>query len=339
MQTLEPLEPTDALTLYLSEKRTEVSDATLYSHKSRLGHFIRWCDERDLDNLNELTGRDIHRYKLWRRDDGDLNAVTLKTQMDTLRVFVRWCESIDGVPMDLSTKVQSPVLTNGENERDVLLDNEIAEAILAYLDKYDYASTQHVTLALLWHTMMRRGAVRALDLEDYDHDNQLLLVRHRPNTGTAIKNKQRGERMVALSEEMCDLLEDWIATQRPAVTDEYGREPLLTTAQGRIHGQTIQGYVYAVSRPCVFAGECPEGRDPETCEATENSKAASKCPVSVSPHAVRRGSITHWLQHDVPMRVVSDRANVSQDVLDKHYDRRTEREKVEQRRRYLNNIM
>lgn len=337
MQTLEPLEPTDALTLYLSEKRTEVSDATLYSHKSRLGHFIRWCNERGIDNLNELTGRDIHRYKLWRRDDGDLNAVTLKTQMDTLRVFIRWCESIDGVPVDLSTKVQSPVLADGENERDVLLDNESAETILSYLTKYEYASIQHVTLALLWHTMMRRGAARALDLEDYDRENQLLMVRHRPDTGTAIKNKQRGERMVALSEEMCDLLEDWIATQRPTVTDDYGREPLLATVQGRIHGQTIQGYAYAMTRPCVFADECPEGRDPETCEATEYNKAASKCPVSVSPHAVRRGSITHWLQRDVPMRVVSDRANVSQDVLEKHYDRRTEREKVEQRRRYLEN--
>jgi hypothetical protein len=40
----------------------------------------------------------------------------------------------------------------------------------------------------------------------------------------------------------------------------------------------------------------------------------------------------------MPDKVVSDRANVSQRVLDKHYDRRTEREKMEQRREYLENI-
>ena len=56
----------------------------------------------------------------------------------------------------------------------------------------------------------------------------------------------------------------------------------------------------------------------------ENNKA-STCLSSVSPHAIRRGSITHHLSEDVPEKVVSDRMNVNLDVLEKHYDRRTER--------------
>jgi hypothetical protein len=58
----------------------------------------------------------------------------------------------------------------------------------------------------------------------------------------------------------------------------------------------------------------------------------------VSPHAIRRGSITHSLNSDMPDKVVSDRANVSQRVIEQHYDRRTEREKMEQRREYLDNL-
>jgi hypothetical protein len=40
----------------------------------------------------------------------------------------------------------------------------------------------------------------------------------------------------------------------------------------------------------------------------------------------------------MPDKVVSDRANVSLQVIEQRYDRRTEREKMEQRREYLDNL-
>lgn len=334
---LQPIEPDDAVELYLREKRTNASQATVYSHSSRLGHFVRWCDEKDIDDMNEITGRDLHKFKLWRRDDGDLNRVSLKTQIDTIRVFIRFCETIDAVRPDLSTTVQSPTITGDENSRDVMLESERADVILDYLERYEYASLPHVTLTLLWHTMMCRGAARALDVSDYDPDRQYIEVRHRPDTGTPIKNKADGERMIAVDDVVSNILDDWIADRRPDATDDHGREPLLATNYGRIHAQTIQKHVYAYTRPCVLSGECPHDRDVDSCEARTRG-TASKCPSSVSPHAVRRGSITHWLKQDVPVRVVGDRANVSTEVLDQHYDRRTERERMEQRREFIDSV-
>jgi site-specific recombinase XerD len=95
--SLELIDPETAVELYLADREAEVAKATLYSHSSRLGHFVRWCDEEDIDNLNELSGRSLHEYRLWRRREGDLAPATEKTQMDTLRVFVKWFESIDAV--------------------------------------------------------------------------------------------------------------------------------------------------------------------------------------------------------------------------------------------------
>ncbi|SNR67689.1 hypothetical protein SAMN06266787_1106 [Halorubrum ezzemoulense] len=56
--------------------------------------------------------------------------------------------------------------------------------------------------------------------------------------------------------------------------------------------------------------------------------AAFDCPSSVSPHAFRRGGITHHLNSDVPKEVVGDRAIVTAGVFDEHYDRLSQYEKM-----------
>ncbi|EMA41938.1 tyrosine-type recombinase/integrase [Halobiforma nitratireducens] len=335
--SLEPIDPETALDLYLTDRDTEVTQATLYSHSSRLSHFVRWCNQQGIDNLNELTGRKMQEYRLWRREDGDLSPASEKTQMDTVRVFVKYLESIDAVEEDLHVKVRSPQLTGKDNVRDVMLEQDRAEEILDYLEKYEYASRPHVLLTLLWHTMMRVGAAHALDVDDYDPDDQLLEVHHRPDTGTPIKNQAKGERLVAVSDDVCSLLDDWIATRRPEVTDEYGRKPLLATREGRAHKGTLRGDCYQYTRPCIATGNCPHDRDQDTCTALDYEHAYD-CPSSVSPHALRRGGITYALNQEWPAKAVSNRANVSESVIDEHYDRRTKREKMEQRRQYLENI-
>ena len=169
--SLEPIDPETAPELYLTDRENEVTQATLYSHRSRLGRFVRWCDEQEIANLNELTGRQRYEYRLWRRSEGDLEPVTEKTQIDTLRVCIRWLEHVDGVEPDLSTKVKSPSLDEGDNIRDVMLSSERADTVLDYLRRYGYAALPHVILVLLWYSTMRVGAARTLNLQDYTHQS------------------------------------------------------------------------------------------------------------------------------------------------------------------------
>jgi integrase len=189
----------------------------------------------------------------------------------------------------------------------------------------------------MWHTMMRVGEIHALDCADYDPANQSLEVVHRPKSGTTLKNQGKGERFVALSDDVSELLDDWIENTRPSVTDNHGRDPLISTTEGRAHTTTLRGDCYRYTRPCVVTGECPHGRDMEECEATSYD-SASGCPSVESPHALRRGGITHALQEGWPMKAVGDRANVSETVLSMHYDSRSEEEKMEQRREYLDDF-
>lgn len=132
-----------------------------------------------------------------------------------------------------------------------MLEAEDAETMLAYLERYKYASLRHVTASLLWHTMVRMGAARGLDVRDYDPENQSLRLRHRPDTGTPLKNKERGERMLAISGDFCLVLDDWLRERRPDVTDEHGCRPLLATSYGRVASGTIRKFCYQLTRPCI----------------------------------------------------------------------------------------
>lgn len=334
---LDPIDPESALQMYLTDREPDVSQNTIYAHRSRLGHFRRWFDQQDLEAIDELTGRHLHQYRLWRREDGDLNRVTEKTQMDTLRVFIRWCEDLGFAARDLHLAVQSPTLEPTDNVRDVMLDADLAQSVLDYLDTYEYATLAHVSLLFLWRCGLRIGALHALDVDDYDADEQALSVEHRPETDTPLKNKADGNRYVALAPETCLVVDDWLESRRPSVTDKNGREPLCASTHGRAHKNHLRKLVYKWTRPCAVTDECPHGRTIDDCEAT-GENGASKCPSSVSPHAIRRGAITHWLKSDWPTHAVGDRANVSREVLEVHYDQRTERERMEQRRAYLDTI-
>ncbi len=67
--------------------------------------------------------------------------------MDTLRVFVRFCESIDAVEPDLQLKAISPTLSDGVGQRDVKLGAEEAEELLEYLGRFDCSYASPTTMA------------------------------------------------------------------------------------------------------------------------------------------------------------------------------------------------
>jgi len=331
---LEPMEPEEAVQRFLDHKEGEYSAESHREVGYSLKRFLEWCDHAGVENMNDVTGRSVSDFADWRGEN--VKPATVKTDIDRVRVFLRYCEGINAVEDDTADRIISPQLADEDEVRQVRVEVEEAEAILEHLAKFEYASFRHALFLTLWHTEMRMGSAHALDVDDFKEDRlgPYLDLRHRPKTGTPLKNKLEGEREIALSDEVSEVLNDFIKYHRPNVTDEYGREPLFATGTTRAGKTTIQRNVYAATRSCYYIGECPFGEDPKTCEAN-GYNTASKCPGSKSPHAVRRGSIQKALDNGANKEYVADRANVSVSVLDKHYDTQDKSEQRKRRRRDL----
>lgn len=331
-----PSDPSDltvsqAIERFIRKRKTDSTDRTLRSYRSRLTQFENWCERNGIEHVGEISPWHVDEYDLARRED-DVSAATVKGHLSTLRVFLKYCETIGAIDDDVPESVDVPTLSREEEQSEERLAEEDAETALSFFRKSRkyFGAPMHAFLEVAWHTGARMGSIRGLDLADYNPEKQYLEFKHRPSTETPLKNKSDGERFVGIAEPVCEALEVYIDRERTDKRDEHGREPLFCGRQGRPSFSTLRAWSYQATQPCLWT-ECPHGRRRGPCEWTERSHA-SKCPSSRSPHRVRTGSITWQLNRGLDIEAVAERVNASPSVIRRHYDQATEAEEFEKRR-------
>ena len=361
---LEPTEPREAFDLWMQQ--LDRAESTLQSYEYRIEPFLEFCDEH-VETLDQLTSRKIKEFEAVRRASG-LQRQTINNQFGTLKQFLRYCEEIEAVSEDVVVALDVPDLSKEDRVNTEKLVAERAETILEGMERFQYASREHVLFLLLWRTTARIGTIYALDLEDVyiDEDDRdrlrvylresgysadvveeileeaslpFIFPQNRPETGTRLKNGDLGERVINIADWVAETIRDYIDVNRPDQTDEYGRKPLLTTRKGngRLSKSSMRNWIYVYTQPCEFGGECPHDRDPETCEAREHGKG-SKCPSSRSPHKLRTGSITWHRDQGWPISDLSDKANAGEDLIKSVYDQPEKLVRGAGRRQHLNKL-
>lgn len=80
---------------------------------------------------------------------------------------------------------------------------------------------------------------------------------------------------------------------------------------------------------------CPHDREIEKCEAAQMKKNAPSCPSSISLHPIQHGSITYHIDRGWPKEKLSERVDVSVEVLNKHYDARKKEQERQGRKEFF----
>lgn len=325
--------PRQARHEFLDSKKGVVKDSTHRAYEFPTKSLVQFLEEQDVDSMLTVEGYHIEEWKIARKDEG-IRPATLKSNVKQAKTFLIWCERASYLRQGVGKDIPIPDIPDDDEASHEKITAEEAGAVLDYLESFEYASRIHASFLLLWETGCRVSGLLTLDVDDFDPDDRVLEFKNRRSTGTPLKNGNKSERNVTITEKLSRLLTDWIEVRRPDFTDEFGREPLFCTDYRRVQRQRVYKNITGYTRPCVYAGTCPIGREKETCE-WGYKKSAYGCPSSVSTHPVRRGSITHHLNVGWPKAKVSERCDVSIKTLDKHYNEQKKEDERANREKYV----
>ena len=343
----EDFELTPAAEYWTNKQKIDHTENTIRTNKKNIEPFLLWCDDHDIDQVGEITAWTIEQYENYAHGREDWSPITVANKLKGLRQFLKFLGEKGCFDGYLHPAVSIPNLDRSQEVNTEKWDKNDALPQIQFMRNSAawYGTFEHAVTEVLWFTGRRAQAIRALDLDDYVRDpddndpadGPYLDFKHRPDSGTRLKNGLDSEGPVEISPRVAELIDHHIVRERNDKRDDKGREPLFTTRQGRASIGKIRGATYMATQPCIRI-TCPHGKNANKCKYRKRDHA-SKCPSSRSPHRIRTGSIQWQLDQGIAIADVSDRVDASEDTIRRHYDVPDDREKMENRRRKYTGVL
>jgi len=203
------------------------SQHTITARRQHIRRFIRWADERGLDDPREITKPILERYQrflfYWRKEDGSPLTLTMQYQYLTpLKVWFRWMSRANYI---LANPAADLVLPRPPKNlpRSVPSVQEV-EAILSAADPSTvWGLRDRALLETLYASGIRRMEVAGLGVYDVDLTREVLWVR---------QGKGGRQRVVPLGERATAWLDKYLSQARAQLITTDTAESLFVTDHG-----------------------------------------------------------------------------------------------------------
>lgn len=255
---------------WIRHLRTErdLSPHTLSNYKRDVGKYVTWLGDKD---LGDVTATDIENYLVYVRGELGLAASSTARMLASVRGLHSFGYQERALPIDVAASV--PVPAHGASIPKAMSVDDVVRLIDACPNGDGAGPLQlrdRALVEMLYSTGARITELLDLDVDDWDAENQWVLVR----------GKGGKERIVPLGTPALRALEQYQVRGREAL-NKKGSPALFLNRSGARMGR--QSGFKVVSEAAERAGVGP-----------------------VSPHTLRHSFATHLLEGGADVRVVQE---------------------------------
>jgi integrase/recombinase XerD len=203
------------------------SEHTISTREFHLVSFIRWCQERGLNDPVEVTRPVLERYQRhlfhYRKKNGEpMSFRSQHSRLVPLRMWFRWMTRQNHLLHNPASELELPRLGN-PLPRNIFSAQQVEEILqLCNIDD-PIGLRDRALMEVLYSTGIRRMEIIALKLYDLSLDRGVLLVR---------QGKGKKDRYVPIGERAIAWLQKYIHEARPQLAIEPDDMTVFLTSQG-----------------------------------------------------------------------------------------------------------
>ncbi len=203
------------------------SGGTIHKRRCQINEFVRWANQRSLDQVNQIQRPILQRYQRYlfyyrQKNDKPLSFRTQHVRLSSLRSWFAWLTRNNYLMSNPASELELPRIGR-PLPRDILSNKEV-EIVLAGADiKTPLGIRDRAIMETLYSTGIRRQEVADLDVYDVDSSRGVLRIRH---------GKGDKDRVVPIGDRALAWVQKYQQDVRPGLVIDHQKAALYLGAEG-----------------------------------------------------------------------------------------------------------